>query len=76
MTRVGVDLIEIERVQRVVEGLLALARDPEGKETPSEEPVDLSQVVFDALHSVAGVAQEAVQVHRHQKLGPDPTGLR
>ena len=52
------NLVEIERVQRVVEGLLALARDPEGKETPPEEPVDLSQVVFDALHSVAGVAQE------------------
>lgn len=53
------NLVEIERVQRVVEGLLTLARDPTGRETPPpSELLDLSKVAREALEAMTVLARE------------------
>lgn len=53
------NLVEIERVQRVVEGLLTLARDPKGQESPPpSRPLDLSKVTREALEAVTVLARE------------------
>ncbi|HKV08421.1 MAG TPA: ATP-binding protein [Thermoanaerobaculia bacterium] len=53
------NLVEIERVQRIVEGLLTLARSQqgEGRKMP-ETPVDLSAVVRAAVESIRPLAAE------------------
>jgi signal transduction histidine kinase len=52
-------LHEIDRVQRVVEGLLALAREPEGARYPSvREPVDLAAVVERTCRVLQPLADE------------------
>lgn len=52
-------LHEIDRVQRVVEGLLALAREPDGARNPSvREPVDLAAVVERACRVLKPLADE------------------
>ena len=53
------NLVEIERVQRIVEGLLTLAKaDAVGQPQPSTEMVDLSDVVHTAVESVRAAADE------------------
>jgi signal transduction histidine kinase len=65
-------LEEIQRVQTVVEGLLALARDAPGQLEPLEpQPVDLSDLVAQTAAAFAAVAGEA-QVTIEQSV---PTGL-
>jgi signal transduction histidine kinase len=65
-------LEEIQRVQTVVEGLLALARDAPGQLEPLEpRPVDLSDLVAQTAASFAAVAGEA-RVTIEQSV---PTGL-
>jgi signal transduction histidine kinase len=65
-------LEEIQRVQSVVEGLLALARDAPGQLEPLEpQPVDLSDLVAQTAAAFAAVAGEA-QVTIEQSV---PAGL-
>ena len=52
-------LREIDRVQRVVEGLLALAREPDGARCPSvREPVELFKVAEQACRVLRPLASE------------------
>lgn len=53
------NLVEIDRIQRVVEGLLTLARDPTGRESPPPSlPLDLSRVTREALTAMTVLARE------------------
>ena len=57
-------LHEIDRVQRVVEGLLALAREPEGGHSAQRERVELEQLVERAcrvMQPLAGEKQVALR---------------
>lgn len=69
-------LREIDRVQRVVEGLLALAREPDGARCPSvREPVELFKVAEQACRVLRPLASEKqVEIACHEEGDPIVSG--
>ena len=68
-------LREIDRVQRVVEGLLALPREPDGAKKPSvREPVELGVVVEQACRVLKWLAEEK-QIEIDCEIAGDPVVL-
>ena len=69
-------LEEIQRVQTVVEGLLALARDAPGqREALQPEPVDLARLSEQTAAAFAAVASEAgITIERHVPAALTMTG--
>ncbi len=63
-------LQEIDRLQRVVEGLLAFARQEPGRETPiSRERLDFSRLISESAATFAEIAAER-QVHLECAIAP------
>lgn len=69
------NLAEIQRIQRIVEALLTLARSPDGEARQAVRgPVDLSNVVSGAVEAIRPLAEER-RVAIVTKLAPGTTVL-
>lgn len=63
---------EIDRVQRVVEGLLALAREPDGVRLPSvRRPVELAALAEQACRVLKALADEK-EIELRRQIAGDP----